>query len=472
MKILDDFNICTLTDSYKLGHHGQYLRGTEYVAAYFESRHGAEFDETVFFGLQYILTKYVAGQVVTREKIERAAKLSAAHMRNGQIFNRAMWEHILKEHDGYLPIRIKAVPEGTPVTVSNVLMTVINTDPKCPALTNHLESLLSHAWYASTVCTLSRACKKLIMPYYEMTVMPEDYAGLDYMLHDFGFRGASSVESAGIGGAAHLVNFCGTDTLRALELVMDYYLTNDCVGFSVVATEHSVMTAGGPKGEERVVKQLFETYPTGILSLVIDSFDDMNFIRNIIGGTFRDTVINRDGITVLRPDSGDPVATMLEGLEILWELFGGHVNDKGYRQLPPYIKMLWGDGLDIQKIDELCDEITDAGWSMTCIATFGMGGGLLQKVNRDTQRFAFKCCAQCRDGVWYDIYKDPKDKSKASKRGIQVLTKDDDGGWLSVPEHDAFGFTNYLKTVFEHGLLLNKQTFQEVQARARLSLEK
>ena len=468
--IRDDFNICTLTDSYKLGHHGQYLCGTEYVAAYFESRNGAEFDETVFFGLQYILTKYLAGQVVTREKIERAAKLSEAHMRNGQIFNRAMWEHILNEHDGYLPIRIEAVPEGTPVTVSNVLMTVINTDPKCWALTNHLESLLSHAWYASTVCTLSRACKSLIMPYYEKTVMPEDYAGLDYMLHDFGFRGASSVESAGIGGAAQQVFFRGTDTLRALELIMDYYMTDECVGFSVAATEHSVMTAGGPEGEEDVVRQLFETYPDGILSIVIDSYDDENFLANIIGGTFRETVINRDGITVLRPDSGDPVPTLLKVLEILRDKFGGHMNDKGFWELPPYIKALWGDGLDIEKIGGLCDAITDAGWSMTCIATFGMGGGLLQKVNRDTQRFAFKCCAQCRDGVWYDIWKDPVDKSKASKRGIQVLTKDDEGDWLSVPEHDAFGFTNYLKTVFEHGHLLNKQTFQDIQARARLSL--
>jgi len=468
--IRDDFNICTLTDSYKLGHHGQYLRGTEYVASYFESRNGAMFDETVFFGLQYILTKYLAGQVVTREKIEKAAKLSEAHLRDGKVFNRAMWEHILNEHDGRLPVRIKAVPEGTPVTVSNVLMSVINTDPGCWALTNHLESLISHAWYASTVCTLSRTCKQVMMPYYEATVMPEDYAGLDYMLHDFGFRSASCVEAAGIGGAAHLVNFCGTDTLRALELVMDYYLTSECVGFSVNATEHSIMTAGGPDGEEAVVKQLFDLHPEGILSLVIDSFNDMNFIENIIGVTFRDTVINRKGITVLRPDSGDPVETMLNGLEILWEKFGGHVNDKGKCQLPPYIKMLWGDGLDIGKIEELCDEVTDAGWSMTCIATFGMGGGLLQKVDRDTQRFAFKCSAQKRNGMWYDIYKDPVDKSKASKRGILALTKDGAGEWVTVKENELGGRRNHLRTVFEGGLLLNRIGFQEVQARARLSL--
>lgn len=466
----DDFNFCTLTDSYKLGHHGQYLFGTEYVNAYFESRYGAKWHDTVFYGLQYIMEKYMAGKVVTRDKIERAAKLSAAHMRNDQIFNRPMWEHLLNEHDGRLALRIKAVPEGTPVTVNNVLMQAINTDPACWALTNHSESLLSHAWYASTVCTLSRECKKLLQPFFELSVMPEGYAALDYMLHDFGFRGASSVESAGIGGSAHLVNFQGTDTLRALELIMDYYLTDECVGFSVPATEHSVMTAGGPRGEELVVRQLFGVHPTGILSIVADSYNIYNFCQNIIGGTFRETVLNRDGITVIRPDSGDPVKVMLECLNILWLKFGGKVNDKGFKELNPKIKVLWGDGLEIEDIGDLCTKITDAGWSMSCIATFGMGGGLLQKVNRDTQRFAFKCSAQERDGKWYDIWKDPLDKSKASKRGILALTKDHVGEWDTVKECGLDGRPDYLRTVFENGYMLNSSTFQEVRYRARLSL--
>jgi len=156
-------NICTLTDSYKLGHHQQYPPGTQRVYSYFESRLGAKFPETVFFGLQYIMKRYLAGQVVTREKIEKAARLSAAHFGNDSIFNRDMWEHILAKHDGRLPVRIKAVQEGTPVPVGNVMMTVENTDEdNCWALTNHLETILTHVWYGSAVATLSREVKKML----------------------------------------------------------------------------------------------------------------------------------------------------------------------------------------------------------------------------------------------------------------------------------------------------------------------
>src|ERR1035437_6758830 len=148
-------NIITLTDSYKLNHFAQYPKGTEYIYSYFESRNGAKFNKTLFFGLQYYLKQYLSGKVVTREGIESAAKLVKFHLGSEKLFNRDMWEYILIKHDGRLPVVIKAVPEGTPIPVSNALMTVQNTDPYLTApLTNHLETILSQVWAPSTVATL------------------------------------------------------------------------------------------------------------------------------------------------------------------------------------------------------------------------------------------------------------------------------------------------------------------------------
>ena len=209
-------NIILLTDSYKVGHHQQYPKGTTNVYSYFESR-GGLFPETVFFGLQYFLQTYLSTPV-TKEMIDEAEEFYAAHFGNKELFNRAGWDYILQKYDGKLPVRIKAVPEGTVVNTSNVLMTVESTDPQCYWLTNYLETLLSQVWYPTTVATLSREMKKLITRFLEKTGDPNL---ITFKLHDFGFRGVSSVESAGLGGCAHLVNFMGTDTVAALLVARD-----------------------------------------------------------------------------------------------------------------------------------------------------------------------------------------------------------------------------------------------------------
>jgi len=456
-------NIIQTTDSYKLAHWQQYQPDTETVYSYFEAREGAEFDSTVFFGLQYLLKEYLEGMVVTQTKIDDAELLVEQHLGSKDLFNRKMWEHIWFAHDGKLPIRIKAVPEGTVVPVGNVMMTVENTCPHCAPLTNHLETLLCHVWHACTVATLSREVKKMISVFTEKTA--DNDGALDFMLHDFGFRGVSSVEAAAIGGLAHLINFKGTDTVAALVAAQEYYGHEGAAGFSVPATEHSVMTSLGPDGEERIIGQLLEAYPTGILSVVSDSFDIYNTVENIIGGTYREQILERDGVFVVRPDSGDPVETVLRLLAILWEKFGGSLNSKGYRVINPKVKVLWGDGLDKQKIEEILVAITDAGWSVENIATFGMGGGLLQKINRDTQRFAFKCSAQKRDGTWYDIYKDPIDGSKASKRGRLKLLRGVHG--FSTVQQDRGG-EDQLVTVFENGEITKEWNFEGIRVRAQL----
>lgn len=461
-------NIITKTDSYKVAHHNQYPKGTKYVYSYYESRNGAKFDKTLFFGLQYILKRHLEGAVVTQEKINHAEELFKNHFGNSEYFNKEGWEYILKAHKGRLPVRIKAVTEGSVVPVSNVLMTIENTDPKCYWLTNYLETILSQVWYPSTVATLSKHVKLLIKEYLHFTSESSD--GLNFMLHDFGYRGATSQESSGIGGAAHLVNFLGTDTLSAMELAHDYYQADlRSLAFSVAATEHSIMTARGEHGEEQIVKELLENYPKGILSVVSDSYDIYNFVENILGKTFKQQILDRDGVFVTRPDSispqhPTPEAQMVWIAESLWKSFGGTVNSKGYKVINPKIRMLWGDGIGIEGVDKILKALADAKFSAENVATFGMGGGLLQKVNRDTQRFAFKSSAQKgEDNVWHDVFKNPKDQSKASKKGRFKLAKEQNK-YLTVDITDPR--EDELKTVFLDGRIIKQWDFNEVRTKS------
>lgn len=462
-------NIILSTDSYKVTHHNQYPVGTEVVYSYFESRNGAKFKSTVFFGLQYVLKKFLVGQVVTQEKIDAAEKVFNCHFADGKSFNRKGWEYILNVHDGRLPVRIKAVKEGSVIPVSNVMMTIENTDPECFWLTNYLETLLSQVWYPSTVCTLSREVKKMIKVYLDDTL--SDDSMIDFMLHDFGFRGASSFESSAIGGMAHLVNFVGTDTLSAITAAQEYYGANlDSLAYSVPATEHSVMTSLGRACEETMVKNLLEKHPTGILSVVADSYDIYNFVENFVCKKYKDKILSRDGIFVVRPDSvtkkhPTPESEMIWILEKLWKTIGGKVNKRGFREINPKVKVLWGDGLDIEGIEKILKQMKKTGYAISNVATFGMGGGLLQKVNRDTQRFAFKCSSQTRNKKMYKIFKDPIDKSKASKAGRLKLVS---GGTSPYTIEGEPCSKDLLRTVFEDGKLIEEVAFSDVRGTAKI----
>lgn len=460
-------NIILATDSYKLNHWMQYPEGTETVYSYFESRAGAEYPATVFFGLQYLLKNYMIGKVLERRDIEVAANLAAVHFGNPDLFNREGWEYILNERGGKLPLRIKAVPEGTVVPTGNVLMTVENTDPKCFWLTNAMESLLTHVWAPSTVATISYYTLKMIEEYVIRTTDEDfDLSGVKFQLHDFGYRGASSHESAAIAGAGHLVNGRGTDTLPAMMLLADYYNADEGeIAYSVPATEHSVMTALGRDGEMDIVDNLLCDYPTGILSVVGDSYDIYHFAHEM-GSTFKRDIMARNGKFVLRPDSGDPVETILKLSGILFHDFGGTHNAKGYKVFDPHVGLLWGDGLEPTMIREILDATTAAGYCASNYV-FGMGGGLLQKINRDQQRFAFKASAQKRDGVWHDIFKDPLDSSKVSKRG-RLRLEHNKRGWFTLRmtgdgNGKADDDANLLKTVFEDGELVRQYGLSEVR---------
>jgi len=459
-------NIILLSDSYKVSHYGQYPPGTETVYSYFESR-GGVYDECCFFGLQYFIKRYLSGPVVTAAKIDEAESYYAGHFPPGFEFNRAGWEHIVKAHGGRLPVRIKAVPEGTVVPVKNVLFTLENTDPKCFWLTNFLETLLVQVWHPMTVCTHSREQKKVIAKYLDVT---GDVGGLGFKLHDFGFRGVSSVESAGTGAAAHLVNFQGTDTVAGLVVAREYYGSDPkgVAGFSIPASEHSTITSWGRAGEVDAMRNMLTIYPKGLVACVSDSYDIFKACSELWGTELKDMIMAREGTLVVRPDSGDPPSTSLKVLELLGEKFGAEKNGKGYKVLDEHVRVIWGDGIDLEMLVKILSTLKDAGWSADNIA-FGSGGGLLQKLNRDTQKCAFKCSAITVNGVEREVFKDPiTAPGKKSKKGRLALVKEG-GKFVTKTECPKEGVPgDVLVTVFENGALVADIPYEDVRARAAL----
>ena len=454
-------NIITLTDSYKQTHWAMYPPGTRYVGSYLEARSGGEYPETVFFGLQYLLERYIAGSVVSLDKIEAAAELCRKHF-GQELFNREGWEYILRQHFGRLPVRIRAVDEGTVVPESNALLTIENTDPRCAWVVNHLETLLVQLWYPCTVATISRAQKILLSNGLELSGTPDK---LPFMLHDFGYRGSSSVESAAVGGAAHLVNFLGTDNIAAMEMLMQHY-SAEMPGFSVPAAEHSTITSWGQGGEADAYRHILETFKSGIVSVVSDSWDIRRACDELWGAELKAEVQGAPGrVLVVRPDSGEPAQIVPECLNILGERFGSDKNSKGFKVLPDYVRLIQGDGISRESLPVIVSAVLSAGWSLDNLV-FGSGGGLLQACDRDTQRFALKCSWVNVSGEERDVYKAPaSDMSKASKRGKLKLIKTDDGYEtrnIADPRQDQ------LHEVFRNGHILRRTSLDDVRGLDRI----
>lgn len=458
---MNNRNLVLNSDSYKYSQFSQYPPGTEYIYSYIESR-GGKYDETVFFGLQAFIKEYLTGPVVTMEMIDEAEALITAH---GEPFNREGWEYIVREHGGRLPVIIKAVPEGTVVGVKNVLATIENTDPACYWLTSFLETALLRAiWYPTTVATNSHEIKKLILEYLEKTGDPST---IDFKLHDFGARGVSSEESAGLGGLAHLVNFQGTDTVTALLYGRRYYGI-DMAGFSVPAMEHSTVTSWGREREVDAYRNMVKQNgkPGGIVSAVSDSYDIFEACK-LWGTELKQDVIDSGATLVVRPDSGDPAEIVYQCLKILDKYFGHTVNDKGFKVLNN-VRVLQGDGINHASIRSILYSITLAGYSADNVV-FGQGGALLQIVNRDDQRFAMKCSAAYINGEWVDVFKDPiTDQGKQSKKGKLSLHKDNNGDFHTFTDKDRgyHDLPDLLEVVFENGELKRDMTFDEIRANA------
>lgn len=457
-------NLILRTDSYKASHWKQYPSDAEGYFGYIESR-GGEYDKTVFFGLQIYLQRYLS-KPITQDMIDEADAFFQAH---GEPFNREGWEYILNTYDGYIPAIIKAVPEGLVIPTRNVLLTVQVNDPKCFWVGSYIEtSLLRAVWYPITVATNSYQCKQIIKKYLNET--SDDPEGqINFKLHDFGARGVSSAESAEIGGAAHLVNFMGSDTVEGVYTMNTVYNNGKMSAFSIPAAEHSTITCWGQQNEVDAYRNMLAQYakPGSLVAVVSDSYDIYNAVEKMWGGELKQDVIDSGATIVIRPDSGDPETVVVKVMELLADKFGYTVNNKGYKVLNN-VRVIQGDGVNLTTIRDILSNLAIRKFSADNIA-FGMGGALLQIVNRDTFKFAMKCSAIKRDGKWVKVSKNPvTDSGKSSKAGLLSLYYDTrENVYMSLSkdyEMDILvGLKEVLVPVFDTGKILKTYTLDEVR---------
>jgi nicotinamide phosphoribosyltransferase len=450
------------TDSYKVSHYLQYPPGTTSMFSYIESR-GGDYDKTVFFGLQYYLKEYLSHRV-TVEEVEQAKELFAAH---GEPFNYEGWMYIAKDLGGKLPVRIRAVPEGMVVPTHNILVSIESTDPKVFWVVSWLETMLLRVWYPITVATRSHLIRQIILNALKITA--DDPEGeINFKLHDFGSRGVSSQESAMIGGAAHLVNFMGSDTVAGVLMANQYY-NIPMAGFSIPAAEHSSITSWGKDNEVEAYRNMLKRFakPGALVACVSDSYDLWNACSNLWGEELRQEIIDSGAVVIIRPDSGHPPSVVLKTAQLLDAKFGHTVNKKGYKVINN-VRIIQGDGINEHSIKDILDRLIEAGYSATNIA-FGMGGALLQQLNRDTEKFAMKCSQIYRGADSVDVFKDPiTDHGKSSKAGRLDLVKWMNGTFSTVKLGDRMSNEfSCMRTVYENGELLVDDNFEAIRARAK-----
>lgn len=450
------------TDSYKVGMFKQYPADVQYVYSYIESR-GGLYDEVVSGLVQPFIREYLM-RPFTQEDLDFAKTIWPAF---GNVFPEEEIQSMLDKHKGYWPVAIYAVPDGTVVKSKNVLAVVVNTDPEFPFATTWIETAFLRAcWYTSTVATNSREIKKVIKNYLEKS---GDVSGIDFKLHDFGARGASSFETAGLGCLSHAVNFMGSDTMTGQLFAMKYYDAAAPVIFSIGASEHSTITSWGKENEKEAYRNMIKEFgkPGAIFSCVSDSYDIYKACH--MWGELAEEIKASGSTLVVRPDSGDPAVVVPTCLRILEQYFGYVMNDKGYKVLNN-VRLIYGDGITKLTIETILRTAVDVyGYSADMLA-FGQGGALLQAVTRDDQKYAMKCSAVYRSGdaFWQDVFKDPiTDQGKTSKKGLVTLFQRDDGEFVtdSVTSIGDIGFSA-LKLRYYNGEVFNEVTFDEVRANA------
>ncbi|CAK6689159.1 nicotinate phosphoribosyltransferase [Synechococcus sp. CBW1107] len=455
-------NLLFDTDSYKTSHWLQYPPDLTAMGAYLESR-GGENPATLFFGLQMLLLQSFTTPI-TQADVEEAEEFWQSH---GLPFNRPGWERVVQVHGGRLPLLIRAVPEGSRVPTGQVLMTVESTDPQLAWLVTWVETQLLRIWYPTTVATRSWQLRTVLAAALERSA-DDPAVELAFRLHDFGSRGVSSLQSAAIGGLAHLIAFRGSDTGAALVAGRRYY---DCpmAGFSIPAAEHSTVLAWGQKHEAQAYRNMLDHFarPGAVLAVVSDSYDLWNAVDHLWGEQLRPQVIEAGATVVIRPDSGDPVRIVPELLRRLEARFGSRMNGKGYRVLQ-HVRVIQGDGITAQTLPLVLEAVLAAGFSAENVA-YGMGGGLLQQLNRDTQRFVYKTSWVERSGQILPVHKRPiTDPAKTSKAGVLDLIHT--GGTYRTIVRPLPGIhpDSCLQTVYENGELLNRCSLDQVRERAVL----
>ncbi|MBD0863642.1 nicotinate phosphoribosyltransferase [Gordonia sp. zg691] len=453
-------NIMVNADANKNSMYYMYPEGTEYASAYLESR-GGPYGAAMFVGLQAFLKEYLT-HPITVEDVEAAEKIVTGH--NAR-FPKQAWLDLIEDHGGYLPLEIEAVPEGTVVPIRNVMMQVVNTDPKYAWLVSFVECALQRAlWYPCTVGTISWQARQAINGALERTSdSPAETARL--YLHDYGARGSNSLESAGLGGMAHLVNFDQSDTMAGFVAAQYYYNADKSPAGASMFLEHSNTSSFGPEHETDAFRMLLKDKAAGVVGLLADTYDHHNAVKNIIGTELKDEVLSYPGLVAVRCDSGDPITTPVETVETLMECLGSSTNSKGFKLLPPNVRVVQGDGLDLQAFAGIYAELERRGLASDNVLC-GMGAGLLQAVTRDTLNFGYKASAVCISGEWKGIAKKPTGSSMKHSKAGRLALQYIDGDYRTVLRESIPAEDNVMIPIFRNGEILKTWEFSELKARS------
>jgi nicotinamide phosphoribosyltransferase len=516
-----------LTDGYKLDHRRQYPEGTEYVYSNWTPRSCQYFPEAkegaVVFGIQYFIKEYLIKRF-TEDFFNKPKDVAVKEFeRRVNTFlgpNEVGTKHIEDLHDlGYLPIRIKALPEGTLCPIRVPALTFINTHPKFFWLTNYFETLISTTlWLPMTSATTARLYKKELIRHAEKTGFGED-VNLDFLCHDFSMRGMAGVEAAIMSGMAHMTSFCGSETIPAIASLEEYYNADadkELIAATIPATEHSVMCAGGKEDELETFRRLItKVYPNGFVSIVSDTWDFWKVMTEYLP-KLKEEILARDGRLVIRPDSGDPVeiicgadpnnlievngkyyyfkdhngpdswedvicdcikenpgkydkyiiseAVAKGAYELLWETFGGTVNKKGYRVLNPKVGLIYGDSITLERQKEIYKRLEEKGFAATNLV-LGVGSFTYQYKSRDSLGFAMKATWCQVNGEEREIFKDPKtdEGTKKSLKGLICVQGDGDQYFAQDQVSKEQEDKGYLQTVFEDGVLVKEWSLADVR---------
>lgn len=479
-----------LLDGYKLDHRRQYPDYTSFIYSNDTCRASRIFGQnwTIAFGLQYVLQRYMielADETFFNRPVDEVCAEYQEMLNDYLGPNEIGTDHIRALHVlGYLPLEFHAVPEGTKVPINMPSFTLINTDPKFGWVTNYFETLIAcTTWISINSATIANRFRQL----FEESAAEQgwDPAFCDWQGHDFSFRGMAGVEAAVMSGAAHLLSFTGTDSIPAIAFLKEYYDAEGLIGGSVAATEHSVMCAGGERDESETVDHLLDVYPSGILSIVSDTWDLWNMVCNILPSK-KDRIMARDGKIVVRPDSGDPVKIVcgdpdadpngpeFKGVvELLWDTFGGTTTDKGFRVLDSHIGVIYGDAINEQRARDIIAGLAAKGFA-GCNMVYGIGSFTYQYNTRDTFGQAMKATWAYVADQEHFLFKDPKTDPgvKKSARGMIQLYRREDGSIEMVQDLtyndwlQSLGAKNaLLQPVWRNGRFLRRENLATIRGR-------
>jgi len=402
-----------------------------------------------FYGIRYIVETYL-NKKWTEDDVNKAELFYKTHNSGftEYPYPKELFLKFVKENHGYFPVRLETLEEGT-VAYPHIPVYVLTAEKEYSRLCTFLETLLTMIWYPTTVCTLSKRSKQAIEDYFDKTVDQDAHWKLGSRLHDFGFRGCTSLEQSIIGGVSHLVNFDGSDTMSACYYAQFHLNNGKPVAQSIPATEHSVMTSW--PNEIEAINNMIKHFGKGVFACVMDSYDYANALTNILP-IIAEGKTKAGGWMVVRPDSGDPIEAVIMGIEACAKVFGVKTNSKGYKVIQG-ASVIQGDGISIHEIKKILVAVEKLGFSAECVA-FGMGGGLLQKLNRDTMSFATKLSfIEYADGTEREVMKCPQtDLTKYSLPGLLKVYRNKDGIPIvdSGTTKDIGAKDNLLKLVYDY----------------------